>query len=469
MEPDPFDIDAFMRSFRRANPNITFAELMQHLFPPKRGHPYILDLPLDILELVIHFMDTNDITALRSTCKKLEKAAMSKFVDQFIKCRRHILNLYSLVSLAGVVRHPIFGKAIKTIIIDTTFPLENDEPTRSHCTHNDLYQILEEIFGYLSLHGNLETLGVTDRNPTSVGIQWLLSRPTAHHFKQERGHMLLKVQECAKDANLTISQLDVDSAQHLGSDSMGLEVDAFASTVFELAGGLSPSVSLKFKVSMTNMTEFRLIWDHERKGLEITGLTEWHLNVPDNMVFGLFQDMTSVSAANITELTLSDCHARMDHDYRKLMELLRICSGTLKRVKLSGILIESDSKWSPVLRHLARAPFLMDFGLEALSRKLHTFVNSKWQSAIIVHIDRAFGNGDKVSAELNDLAAMVEADEFAWEPIDDREPEKESHRMTSRRKTLEMVEDSLQAMKTYCKKLRTWKMKKKDNRYAHAG
>lgn len=321
----------------------------------------------------------------------------------------------------------------------------------------------------MSVHGNLKTLGVTDRNPASFGIQALLSRPTARRLKQERGHILLKLRECAKDANLTVGQLDIDSAQYLGPDFMGSDLHAFASTVLAVAEGLSPSRSLRLKVSMMNMDEFRLIWDHKHRSLEVTGLTEWLLDGSENMLFGVFSDMTPVLAASIRHLTLSNCHTWMDYDYIKLMELLRICSRTLERVKLSGIAITNDSKWSPVFRLLARAPHLMEFEITALSRQVHTLVVSNYRSAMIVYTDQALGAGDKVSTELNDLATMVEADEIAWESLDDRDPEKWTYRMTSLKKTSKTVDHSQQAIKKHWKRLLPWGKKRANNKHAHIG
>lgn len=105
----PLDYTAVMGRITRSQPTITFAELMLHIFPPGVDRPYILKLPRGVLGRMVSFVDTNDLTALRLTCKKLEKAVMSKFVDHFIKCRRHVLSLYSLLTLAHVVTHPVFG------------------------------------------------------------------------------------------------------------------------------------------------------------------------------------------------------------------------------------------------------------------------------------------------------------------------------------------------------------------------
>ncbi|KAH0143446.1 hypothetical protein KCU67_g13555, partial [Aureobasidium melanogenum] len=317
--------------------------LYKLLNDPSFVHTDILDLPFEVLERVVSFLDARDLIALRSTCKKLEKAATSSFANQFMKCRRHVLSVYSLKTLVDIAAHPYFGKFIEAIILDTTWTLS---------IHSFTY-----MFGYLSLYGNLNTLGVTDRNPTSFGIQELLSQPTAHLFKQQRGDVLSDLRQYAGDANINISQLDIDSAQALGLDWMHIGVSSFAGSFTK---GLSPSTSLKFKVSLPNTNDFGLIWNHNRRSLEMTGLTEWSLPVDDNMTFHLFHDMTVVSAANITELTLSGCHAGMGRDYNKLVDFLHTCSRTLEKVKLSGIVIKGDSTWSPVLQLLARAPYLME-------------------------------------------------------------------------------------------------------------
>lgn len=395
---------------------------------------------------MVSFVDARDLVALRSTCKKLEKAATSSFAHQFIKCRRHVLSTHSLKALVDIAAHPYFGKFVEAVILDTTCSLEyiesaiTDKTPDGSLSYFDSYSALNDVLGYLSMHGNLNTLGVTDRNPTSFGIQELLSRPTAHIYKQERSRVLLKLRHLAKKVNLNISQLELDSVQALGSDSISSDVECFASTSLGLRKGLSPSTSLKFKVSMTNMKDLGLIWDHKRKTLEMSGLTLWSSASPDNMLFSLLNNMTSLSTANITELTLSGCRV-MNHDYRKLMELLHACSRTLERVKLSGIVIEDNSTWSQVLQLLARAPHLMEFKMAALSRKVYRLAGYKWRNALIVQIDEWFGNGENISAELVQLAATVEADELAWESL--ANTEKWTYHMTGRKKTLKTLEDKL--------------------------
>ncbi|KAG9849959.1 hypothetical protein KCU98_g4674, partial [Aureobasidium melanogenum] len=366
--------------------------LYELLNDPSFVHTDILDLPLEVLERVVSFVDARDLIALRSTCKKLEKAATSSFAHQFIKCRRHVLSTHSLKALVDIAAHPYFGKFVEAVILDTTCSLEyiesaiTDKTPDGSLSYSDSYSALNDVLGYLSIHGNLKTLGVTDRNSTSF------------------------------------------------------DVECFASTALGLRKGLSPSTSLKFKVSMTNMNDLGLIWDHKRKTLELSGLTLWSSASPDNMLFGLLNNMTSLSTANITELTLSGCRV-MNHDYRKLMELLHACSRTLERVKLSGIVIEDDSTWSQVLQLLARAPDLMEFKMATLSRKVYRPAGYKWRNALIVQIDEWFGNGENVSAELVQLAATVEADELAWESLPNTE--KWTYHMTGRKKTLKTLEDKL--------------------------
>ncbi|KAG9745730.1 hypothetical protein KCU73_g7803, partial [Aureobasidium melanogenum] len=414
--------------------------LYKLLNDPSFVHTDILDLPLEVLERVVSFVDARDLIALRSTCRKLEKAATSSFARQFMKCRRHVLSVYSLKTLVDIAAHPYFGRFIEAIILDTTWTLDIRSFTRStndgSLDHGGFCRALKEVFGYLSLYGNLNTLGVTDRNPTSFGIQELLSQPTAHLLKQQRGDVFSYLRQYAGYANINISQLDIDSAQALGLDWVNESVFGFASNFTQ---GLSPSTSLKLKVSLTNTNDFGLIWNHNRRSLEMTGLTEWSLPVSDNMAFDLFNDMTVVSAANITELTLSGCHARMGRNYNKLIDVLHTCSRTLEKVKLSGIVIDGDSTWSPVLQLLARVPYLMEFELATLSRQVRGFVNSERQDAVIMQIEEWSGHGDKVSAELNDLAAAVEADEFAWESLNNIE--KWTYHMTGRRKISETLED----------------------------
>lgn len=415
----------------------------------------MLDLPLEVLEHVVSFVGPKDLIALRTTCEKLEEATKSRFIDRFIECRRHVLRIHSLKALIDIAAHPHFGRFVKTIILDTTCPFEHDGKRYVASTqsfdHFDACKLLKVAFRHLKMHGQTITLGMTDRNRTSYGI-WKLVSPqsTFHLLKQDRAFVFLILRMCADELDIIVSKWVFDLREIAPNATRGGSVHKFASETLNVTRILSPSRSLKFNVLKAHFTlrivELELIWDHEKGSLEMSGLTQWCPRALRNVTFNLLDGLNSVAAAKITELTLSSCRITSDIDHDQFMKFLQTCSKTLGRVRLSGIVIADDSRWSPVLRLLARAPYLAKFELATLSREFQARVNSEKRTVVVVYIDEWSGHGGNISAELDDLAAAVEADESRWESVDNFHPKKWIYRMTGRKKTPDTLEVSLPMM-----------------------
>jgi hypothetical protein len=90
-----------------------------------------------------------------------------------------------------------------------------------------------------------------------------------------------------------------------------------------------------------------------------------------------------------------------------------------------------------VLQQLARAPHLKEFALELLALKVNTRANLVARSATIVHIVDWCDSGDQTSAKLDNIAAIVRADEQTWESIDDEDPSKWAYHFFTRFKPLD--------------------------------
>jgi hypothetical protein len=154
----------------------------------------------------------------------------------------------------------------------------------------------------------------------------------------------------------------------------------------------------------------------------VEGLDKWH--GPRSMTSRLFKDMIWPSTAMIKDLTLSECNIIENTDLIQFTDLMRTCLRTLERVKLSGVAIGNDSKWSLLLRQLSRAPHLVFFELDTLIRNTTARINSVAQRASVQHVNSWYGSGDETSSELADLAAIVKSDEDKWESMDDADPRK---------------------------------------------
>ncbi|KEQ67684.1 uncharacterized protein M437DRAFT_80326 [Aureobasidium melanogenum CBS 110374] len=416
-------------------------ELIDTYLQPPHG---MLDLPLEILEHVVTFVGPEGLIALRTTCKKLEEATRSRFIDRFIECRRHVLSIYSLKALIDIAAHPHFGRFVKTVILDTTCPFEHDGKRYVASTqsfnHHDACKLLKEAFRQLKMHGQKIALGVTDRNRTSHGI-WKLFSPRSkfHLLKQDRRFVFLIVRICANELDIIVSKWVFELREVCPAATRDKTVQKFASEALDVTRILSPSRSLKFNVLQAHFSlhiiEFELIWDHEERSLEMSGLAQWCPRLDRNVAFNLLEGLDLVAAAKITELTLSSCRIASDIDHDQFIKFIQTCSKTLERVKLSGIVIAHDSKWSPVLRLLARAPYLAKFELVTLSRQFQARVSSEKRTVVVVYVDEWSGHGGNISAELDDLAAAVEADESTWESLSNNDPKKWMYRMTGRKKT----------------------------------
>ncbi|KAH0342294.1 hypothetical protein KCU83_g9299, partial [Aureobasidium melanogenum] len=319
---------------RRLHRAITFAELMQREYFLQHGHPSthiqrrsdprrkvnVLDFPLEILERMISFVDANDLVALRLTCKKLEKAAMTNFIDHFFKCRRHVVSAYSLEALLQITSHPYLGQFVEVVMLDTDCVVEEvgqkcieggDEPLDWDKLRNLIHQIISQ----LKKHGNAITLGVTD-----------------YH-------------------------------------------------------------AIRY-------------------------------------------------AAKITRLTLTNCRCRDDLDYLRFRQLIKACLGTLQSIRMSVMLLRNEAKWSPVLRELGPAPHLKKFELAILEREIWSPNAVVSQCATILQVRKWHCSGNEIFTELEDLAAAVEADESAWDSLEDDNPEKWAYYPTEgRNKTSKGIDD----------------------------
>jgi hypothetical protein len=244
----------------------------------------MLDLPVEILERVASFVGPQEIIALRSTSKKLEKATTSSFIRHFVRCRRHAISNRSLRALSEIAAHPYFGRFIEKLVLDTTYPFKQvkgkyldgvGEPLTRGGFSIDLSSALYR----LSVHGTPIVLGVTDRNPLSFGIRELLSRPESHLFKQEREKVLSVLCRLAEGdgVNLKISGFDLELKEDHEPHQTSTQARIFAARCGKLASKLPTLTSLSMRLNMLPGVNgrSRLIWEPKSRSLEVVGISKW--------------------------------------------------------------------------------------------------------------------------------------------------------------------------------------------------
>jgi len=409
----------------------------------------MLDLAVEVLERVDSLVGPQEVIALRSTCKKLEEAATNSFIDHFVRCRRHAITVQSLKALIEVTAHPCFGKFVDKIILDTTFPFREigDEllvVVDERLTHDDFYSFVYKALSTLKVHGKPTILGLTDRNPASFGMKELLSRPTAHHFPQERDGVFSVLRHIAErdELNLKISGFDLELVGTQRPHPMGLDALAFASGVGQYVARVSTLTSFSMKVAMPpDSSDVGIICDLKRKTLVMSGIDMWH--GPRSILFGLFFQTYWPWTTRLKDMTLFECDVVSFSESILFTAFLHICLITLETIKLSSITIERDLKWNDVLQWLAKAPHLKSFEFSTLTRNIDRTVSSVPRRASIQHIDEWCGSGDEISAELLDLSSIVKADEDAWESIDFGEPRKWAVYTNGRNKQLGKVTEPM--------------------------
>jgi hypothetical protein len=228
-----------------------------HLVDIRQHKASMLSLPVEALERVVSFSDPKEVKTLRSTCRKLEEAAINSFIDHSVRCRHHAITIYSLKTLIEITTHPYFVKFVKKIILDTTFPFKKlgdvylsaiDEPLNYEGFHFLVWTALYR----LKMQSNHVTLGVTDFNESCFGFKELLSRPTAHLFKQERHDTFQMLRDFAteKEINLNINGFDLDLSENRGASREDSEALKFVSTFGGRVSTLSSDVALNIWINM---------------------------------------------------------------------------------------------------------------------------------------------------------------------------------------------------------------------------
>lgn len=78
----------------------------------------IHDLCPELISLLASHIDKEDLLSFRSVCKAFHEAAQYYFVDAFIVTRHHVASSPSLQVLINILKSPVLGPFVQTIIIN---------------------------------------------------------------------------------------------------------------------------------------------------------------------------------------------------------------------------------------------------------------------------------------------------------------------------------------------------------------
>jgi hypothetical protein len=79
----------------------------------------LLDMPLELLVQISSYVTTPDLSALRLTCKRLERSLWEWFAEEFFVKKQFMITQPSLQALLDISYHPSLSKKLKHVIIST--------------------------------------------------------------------------------------------------------------------------------------------------------------------------------------------------------------------------------------------------------------------------------------------------------------------------------------------------------------
>lgn len=79
----------------------------------------LLDMPLELLVQISTYVTTPDLSALRLTCKQLERSLWEWFADEFFVKKQFMITHPSLQALVDISHHPSLSKKLRYVIIST--------------------------------------------------------------------------------------------------------------------------------------------------------------------------------------------------------------------------------------------------------------------------------------------------------------------------------------------------------------
>ncbi|BEI80763.1 hypothetical protein CcaverHIS002_0112920 [Cutaneotrichosporon cavernicola] len=135
-------------------------------------------LPAEVLGRITRWIPTQDLSAVRQTCKAIERKTFASWSHEFFRKRQFMISTFSLQTLLDISQHAELGPMLKHLCIATDKPVElfrgsaaaSLAAKRARQDQNYLFntgvwiEMLTEAFKTLP---NLETLDIRDFNSSS--------------------------------------------------------------------------------------------------------------------------------------------------------------------------------------------------------------------------------------------------------------------------------------------------------------
>jgi hypothetical protein len=98
-----------------------FLTCFSGLSTSRRSHTMtsLLGMPLELLVQISTYVTTPDLSALRLTCKRLERSLWEWFADEFFAKKQFMITHPSLQALVDISHHPSLSKKLRHVIIST--------------------------------------------------------------------------------------------------------------------------------------------------------------------------------------------------------------------------------------------------------------------------------------------------------------------------------------------------------------
>lgn len=87
------------------------------------GSPFA-QLPAEVLTRITRWIPTPDLSAVRQTCKVIERKTFASWSHEFFRKRQFMISTFSLQTLLDIAKHEHLGPMLKHVCISTDRPME---------------------------------------------------------------------------------------------------------------------------------------------------------------------------------------------------------------------------------------------------------------------------------------------------------------------------------------------------------
>jgi hypothetical protein len=97
----------------------------------------LLQLPVDIIELIVGYLPTKDLLSVRLSCSTLERKACRFYARRHFTTRNIVFTKYNLQTMIDIARHEVFGPYVRELVL-VKRPLPQAPLQDKLCSHGDV-------------------------------------------------------------------------------------------------------------------------------------------------------------------------------------------------------------------------------------------------------------------------------------------------------------------------------------------